>query len=997
MLVGASQLLTARVTSRGTPVSGVTPTWSTSDGTILSVNATGQVTALARGTATVSASVGALKGSVTLTVLGVRAVVVQPATLSLPVGNSQPLTANIDADAGVTAPTVTWTSGNPSVAAVSATGVVTGIAIGSATITATSQGRSGTATVSVLPPTTVSSVQILPSSAVLAVGGTQQLNATARDSAGSVITGRSVIWSSANLAVAQVSATGLVTGVAPGTTNVTATVDGRTAAASVVVQGPVTSLAVSPATSTIALGGTQAFIATAKDALGQVVTGRPVTWAVANATVATISSQGVVTGVAPGTTTITATSEGQRATASVTVEGLGGLPPTTIGAGIEHSCAILSNARVACWGDASFGGLGTGQYGRRPDPIVISGDHAMATLSNGTWHSCGITTTGKLFCWGRNQEGQIGDGTLTNRLAPVAVVPTQTFKAVAAGQFHTCAVTTAGAALCWGQNSNGELGDGTTTNRPTPGAVAGSQTFIGITAATHHSCAWTEAGQASCWGSNAAGGLGDGTTTSRRTPTSVMGGQIFVEVVARGAHSCGRTVPGAVFCWGSGADGQLGTGTFPAAQTAPARVSGTTTFTRLSAGGGFTCGLASDGTAHCWGRNASGELGDGTSTRRATPAPVSGLRQVVAIGAGSQHACAIDASGTASCWGRNNYAQRGEWDVVRTPTTVAGLSNATQVTGGYFNSCMLSSSGTTTCWGLGLESPTANAVGKTFSSIEHGDAYVCGLDAARSAWCWGVNNAGKLGIGTEEYQANPQAVLGGQQYLKLSGYYTHACGINVSNAMWCWGANPVGQIDDSGINRLVPTAINTGFRFTDVAVGAFYSCALATSRNMYCWGNQVSGSSALVQVLSAHTFTSISVNGNPYFCGIRADKQVVCASSATDATGRVIEGLSNAERLEGFVNTTCAITTDRSVYCWGENTFGQLGDPTVLATSSWTRAVRVSGISTAVSIGGSYDTPCAALGNGTVSCWGFNANGEAGQPAPRVPRPVIGGLTFKGP
>jgi alpha-tubulin suppressor-like RCC1 family protein len=311
---------------------------------------------------------------------------------------------------------------------------------------------------------------------------------------------------------------------------------------------------------------------------------------------------------------------------------------------------------------------------------------------------------------------------------------------------------------------------------------------------------------------------------------------------------------------------------------------------------------------------------------------------------------------------------------------------------------MLSSSGNTTCWGVGLESPVANAVGKTFTSIEHGDAYVCGLDAARSAWCWGANDLGKLGIGTEVYQTTPQAVLGGQQFLKLSGFYTFACGINVGNALWCWGHNHMEQIDNSGSNRLVPTSLATTLRFTDVSVGLYYGCALATTGSMYCWGKEVSGSSALVEVMSAHRFTAIAVTGGVYICGIRMDKQVVCASSANDATGRVIEGLSNAERLEGFEGNTCAITTDRSVYCWGDNQFGQLGDPALpLGTSSWTRAVRVSGISSAVSIGGSYDTPCAALSNGTVSCWGFNANGEAGQPAPRVPRTVTGGLTFKGP
>lgn len=747
----------------------------------------------------------------------------------------------------------------------------------------------------------------------------------------------------------------------------------------------------------ITVGDSASITASATRTDGTAIPTDSLTWASANPAVVGVVG-GHLHGIRAGETHVTVSYRGAAARVGVQVLNPWTVAPVAalIDGGIDHSCAILSDGRVSCWGEGGAGQLGTGLYARRANPVPIVGDQAFATLSNGDFYSCGITTAGRLFCWGRNLEGQIGDGALVDRFSPVEVDPTQTFKAVATGQSHTCALTTAGAALCWGQNGNGQLGDGSTTNRPTPVAVSGEQVFVGVAVGTRHSCAWTAGGQTFCWGRNAGGELGDGTTTARFAPTRVAGSLRFVEVTAQGSHSCGLTITGVTYCWGVGSAGQLGTGTFPATQTTPARVSGSTVFVRVSAGRQFTCGIATDRSVHCWGRNTAGELGDGTSTGRAIPAPVSTLSQVVAIGAGSEHTCAITAAGTAQCWGRNSFSQLGEVEAIRSPAIIPGLSGATLISGGYFNSCSLNSTGNTTCWGSGLAVPTPFATEKTFTSIDHGDAYVCGIDAARSAWCWGANNAGKLGNGTEQYSATPQAVSGGLQFLRISGFYTHACGISTSNAIWCWGANHLGQIDDSGVNRLVPTAIPSSLSFADVSVGLYYSCALTTDGAMYCWGNNVSGSSALVPVLSAHRFIAIATSGNPYFCGIRADKQVVCTGSATNTVGQLIEGLSSAERIEGFANTLCATTTDRSVYCWGSNELGQLGDPSFVAASS-DQAVRVAGLSSAVAIGGSYDTPCAALSDGTVWCWGFNANGEAGQPPQRFPRTVVGTQTFKTP
>jgi alpha-tubulin suppressor-like RCC1 family protein len=158
-----------------------------------------------------------------------------------------------------------------------------------------------------------------------------------------------------------------------------------------------------------------------------------------------------------------------------------------------------------------------------------------ATLVGGDRHTCGLTSAGAAYCWGDNSYGQLGTttntGTDTPNPTPTAVsVPSGvTFVSLEAGVYHTCGLTSAGAAYCWGDSGNGQLGNGTTTGSSAPVAVSAPEgvTFAGLAAGSYHNCGVTSAGAAYCWGFNGYGQLGDGTTTSRATPTAVTAGLTF--------------------------------------------------------------------------------------------------------------------------------------------------------------------------------------------------------------------------------------------------------------------------------------------------------------------------------------------------------------------------------------------------------------------------------------------------------------------------------------
>ena len=263
----------------------------------------------------------------------------------------------------------------------------------------------------------------------------------------------------------------------------------------------------------------------------------------------------------------------------------------------------------------------------------MAGGLSFAALSAGDFHTCGLTAAGTAYCWGLNDSGQLGEvitvngalGTMGDRKSPVSVSGGVSFAAVSAGgsgapdRGYTCGVTAGGAAYCWGDNSAGQLGDGTTCcDGKIPVPVVGDVSFAAVSAGGH-TCAITATGAAHCWGDNSSGQLGDGTSTSRSSPALVMGGMSFTAVSAGGFHTCGVTAEGAAYCWGDNSSGQLGDGT-RTSHTGPVPVAGGVSFAALSARGiGHTCGVTATGTAHCWGDNSSGQLGDGTRTSRLTP------------------------------------------------------------------------------------------------------------------------------------------------------------------------------------------------------------------------------------------------------------------------------------------------------------------------------------------------------------------------------------------
>lgn len=346
------------------------------------------------------------------------------------------------------------------------------------------------------------------------------------------------------------------------------------------------------------------------------------------------------------------------------------IAPIDVAAGQDHSCVALSDATVRCWGRNDNGQLATGSVGgTKTKPAVIAGLAGATRVSAGHAFSCALTSASRVSCWG--QSAGLGDGSMTDRATPALVPGVLLVTAISCGAAHCSALISDGAVAIWGDNSDGAYGDGTTDTRVSPAIVPGLTGVGSVSAGGGLNLVGLIAGGARAWGFNGAGHLGDGTTTTRTSPVTIAGYATLAKPAAGGAFTCAIMSDATVRCTGANADGELGDGTLTS-RTTPATVVGVTGAIGLSAGKRSTaCAIVTGGGLRCWGNNSMGQVGDGTTTKRASPVSVA-LTGTTHVSVGLNHTCAI-ADGDVWCWGDNSYGQLGDGTTAshKTPARVA--------------------------------------------------------------------------------------------------------------------------------------------------------------------------------------------------------------------------------------------------------------------------------------------------------------------------------------
>ena len=694
-------------------------------------------------------------------------------------------------------------------------------------------------------------------------------------------------------------------------------------------------------------------------------------------------------------------------------------PVTQVASGAQHTCTLSATGVVRCWGNNQYGQLGDNSTAlRRVLPAEVSGlAPGVAALTAGTDHTCALLVSGAVKCWGRNLVGWLGDGTTTDRSTPVDVVGLGSdVAAIDAGGFSTCALTTAGAVKCWGSNAYGQLGNGNTADQWTPvDVVSLSGGVAAISVGGSHACALSQAGAVKCWGNNIAGELGDGTTTNRSAPVAVVGlGSGVTSLSLGNYHSCALLVSGGVQCWGPNDRGQLGDGS-TVNSLSPIAVSGLSSgVTSIGAGFYHTCALIAGGAMKCWGYNQYGALGDGSSATRTTPVDVVGLSGAAAVSPGALSTCVLMALGDVKCWGYNFFGQTGNGSTSQSavPANVAWhTAGVVSIGTGAYHSCAVTLAGAVRCWGandsgqLGdnttIQRPSAVAVAGLDSgvvAVSTGAFHSCALSVGGGVWCWGRNSDGQLGNNSLTDSPIPVAVVGlGSGVAAISAGGFHTCALTTTGAMKCWGLNANGQIgDNSTTTRPTPVDVNgLGSGVSAISGGALHTCAL-TGGAAKCWGynfwgtvgdnsttqrlvpTAVSGLGSGVSAISAGVLHTCALVAGGVKCwgynvnGQLGDNSTTQRLTAVDVVslGGVATSIVTAEL------HTCALMASGGARCWGDNSYGQLGDN---SNTQRLTPVDVSGLAGATVVASAQGAhSCALSAAGAVKCWGRNGNGQVG-------------------
>ncbi len=641
-------------------------------------------------------------------------------------------------------------------------------------------------------------------------------------------------------------------------------------------------------------------------------------------------------------------------------------------AGVLAGVSVLAIGYVALSLRGSPSG-GTTEASPSPQPVAASSSAAgtgdagrsasgppLAALAIGDRHTCAVLEGGRLACWGANERGQLGDGTTTGRSRPVRVAGVSNVAEVGMGRSHTCARTAQGEVWCWGSNAEGELGDGTTTARAAPAKVvvpAVDRLFV-------RGCrVWASTKQGEAWG----WGCLDAEPGSAPRRIEQLDGIRSIHTWEQDAEggACALFEGRPPRCWSWGTTEDLH-------QTA---VVGLERVRELALAKGHGCARLEDGGLRCWGRNDAGEVGDGTKERRALPVEVVGVGEVEQVVVGPSYGCARTKRGEALCWGRGERGQTGAGlEDKLVPVVVPTLAGVADLATDQGKTCALTREGRVACWGPGFTRPEASwvwVVGlQGATSIACGRGVFCSVLATGGAACFGDDEFGQLGVGRPLQRTAPAPVEGVRGATKLWAASRNAAALDEHHQLLGWGQSTWGafETNDGFVSR--PVVMGTGVH--DVGMGTRGLYARARDEEGV-WGVRAGGT-----LLQDH--------------GIGA--------SARYAYPQTVPGLDEAEQFGVGARHSCAKMVDGTVRCWGDNSYGQLGDGSASAQKVPTAAL-VSGEVELVASGAYH--ACALRKSGGVMCWGSNRNGQTGPgptwtcrtgknvyPCVRRPRRVIG-------
>lgn len=658
----------------------------------------------------------------------------------------------------------------------------------------------------------------------------------------------------------------------------------------------------------------------------------------------------------------------------------------SLAAGDSHFVSLQSDGSVWAWGSNRNGQLGDGSTADSPTPIRVRGLPSNITaVAAGGDHSMALTSDGNIWVWGNNTFGELGDGTTTQRRSPVQVPGFTNAASIAVGYFHAAAIKRDGTLWTWGNNQFGELGDGTTTERHSPVQVASlGNTNSSVDAGDYHTLVIRNDTTVWAFGFNNAAQLGDGTQVNRSTPVQVTG----LHAISISAGGSSGTSPGVHGSAAIATDGTLWVWGAPYNSTTggfvPRQITGLTGGVEVSVGVVHLLVRRNDGSVWSMGSNSASQLGYSTSSPVFNPpAPVPGLSGAAGIAAAGQASAASLADGSTYAWGSNSDGQIGSPTVLSrpVPTVIPGLSNVIQISAGgtgrlyQTHSVALKRDGTVWAWGSNNFGQLATPGGTLFSSvpaqvpgidnvakIAAGGTFTLALKSDGTVWFWGNGNLG-AGATSTPNATGPAQIVGLSNIQEIRAGKTFAFAMRSTDGTWlAWGDDRYGQLavaasdtcidTDASVVPCVktPAAVPALAGFREISGGMRHAVGWKNDRVLWAWGDNTFGE------LGDGTFTSRST------------------PAPVPGFGPVVGALAAGNDIDPGAYTIAGLP-DGSVWTWGANKFGQLGDGTRADRATPTQVLNLGTLANGAAGNRHMDI---ILADGSVVAWGANYYGQLG-------------------
>lgn len=625
-----------------------------------------------------------------------------------------------------------------------------------------------------------------------------------------------------------------------------------------------------------------------------------------------------------------------------------------ISAGDRHTLALDEVGNVWSWGWNNSGQLGNGKGDNdelETSPIKVLSDFGgskIIKISAGGYHSLALDELGRVWAWGNNSYGQLGNGKIgKSEVEKLPINISDNFKSgikivdIYAGQNNSFAYNL-GQLWGWGDNSNGQLGIGDTQNKSIPTIITGEPDeyddvkLVKLSSSSTHTIVIDEEGTVYTWGLNQVGQLGNSNTTNSSEPldiTSLFGKNKIVDISAGTSNSIAIDERGQTWVWEYNNVNNNFQNNYTPKKVYYTNLNNIKMNTRnfqVSNSSNHNIALDSKGRVLVWGENESGQLGTGNTDNTIIPIDISKNfsegTKIVEISAGYSHSLALDDSGEVWSWGSNISGELGNGESGKnknknTPIRVS-----------------------------------SDFGGSKIIQISAGDSYSIALDDRGRVWAWGTNEYGELGTGDNENKTIPNLISGDFQeitVLRISAGTYHNLAVDDRGRLWAWGDNSHGQLGTGDIeNRLIPTNISENFKtdtqIVQVYAGEVTSFALDIRGRILAWGNNDFGQLGTEDGQNKLIPTSITEEPDE-----SDDVKIVKISAGS--------------------NHTIVIDEEATVYTWGSNEFGQLGNGNTAESSNPLVITSQFGKNKILDISAGNSDSIAIDSQGQIWTWGYNA------------------------